>query len=156
MPIYLPDEEPKAAVDYSEPLPKGRYPALVSEATPGQSKGGNEMVTVVFEVQGGKRIWDYLTLSEAALGILARKLKGLGLPYRGVQYDAESLAYALVGRACVLDLIIEKDNKGNLRNKVFDILPADTVIDNTPAPFAPTASASNPYPVPSGNTDLPF
>lgn len=62
-----------------DPIPRGNYVGVIDETTYDESKNGNPMLVVRYEIKDGeyegRRLWDRVTLSDKALPIFKRKIR---------------------------------------------------------------------------------
>ena len=106
------------------PLPEDRYNTKISAAEVGQTKHGNTMITVTFDVIGSKyanrKLWSNFTLTETAQVYIYALLKAVGSDIINEEnVEPEDIARELIGKECSVYATIENSNKpGKLRNKV--------------------------------------
>ena len=163
-PIYLGEEEPTGPP--SQLLTPAEYPAVVGGTKVKESKEGNEYVELefVFDVpQGGKprHLWtnlnfppdgvkpaDWTEKQKAVVNILKRRLRGLGLPYKGSDYPEgltpTTIAAAALGCKAIIDVRTEKRTDWPDRSAIFEVIPWDA-----DAPVVATSTSGE-------DEDLPF
>ena len=122
-----------------EVIPKGTYAAVVDSFEFGESKSGNSMITVIYELTdpeyAGRKIYDWMVLggNGAKFG-LAKVKKFLvrvcpEIPIGSFNPTEVSEEGTTIGKECMVTLKIQTqksgDYKGEKRNTVNDILAAD-------------------------------
>lgn len=142
-------------------VPAGPYPAIIESAEPRTTAGGKDSWKVKFKVTSGPNaghvVWNDFTISpesEGAMKWFRAHMEAMGIPWSWLvenNPDGQQVADALVGRECVLILVIENWNNAD-RNKVKDVKKAGTAVA---AAVAPTAPAFAPAPQPAGPAPLP-
>lgn len=106
------DVEPGQDIDFDTPIPKGLYKCKVSDITSGTSQSsGNPMLTVEYEVvqRGdwkGRKLWDYIVLTDEAAWKLRQFTDALGKRAKGT-LDTD----ALVGEMVLVRVKHETDNR---------------------------------------------
>jgi len=87
-------------------LDAGTYPATIIEAIEKVSKNGNDMIEIVFEVEGGHRIYDYLVFTEKTAFKVDAFLSATGkAPEKGK--EVEIVADELVGVELSIEVEVE-------------------------------------------------
>ena len=90
-------------------LDAGTYPATIIEAIEKVSKNGNDMIEIVFETEGGHRIYDYLVFTEKTAFKVDAFLSAIGkAPEKG--QEVELVADELVGVELNIEVEIEPAN----------------------------------------------
>jgi hypothetical protein len=141
----------------------GAYTMVVDEAFYQTSKKGDPQFRLVLEVEGGplngRKIWAWLTAA-ASSDFSRRKfvdgLKAILGPDATVDLnnpDAEAVAAPLHGkRVSAIVKIEEREDTGEMRPNVKDLLPLKAV---APAPVAPAPAAAAAPAAASGETPPP-
>jgi hypothetical protein len=94
------------------PVPPGRYSVVVVDATDGETRAGDPMITVVLEVVApaeyvGRKVWDRLVFSTKALPRVKKFLSAAG--YEGLDLgDVDVTAETVVGLVVDADLEISE------------------------------------------------
>jgi len=96
----------------------GVYPATIKEAKEKLSKSsGNEMLEIIWRLDNGMLIWDYVTFGEKTAYKVDTLLKSTGhAPKKGEEVELN--ADDMVGWRAFLDLRIEDDKNFGRKNKV--------------------------------------
>ena len=90
-------------------LDAGTYPATIIEAIEKVSKNGNDMIEIVFETEGGHRIYDYLVFTEKTAFKVDAFISAIGkAPQKGK--EVELTADELVGVELNIEVEIEPAN----------------------------------------------
>lgn len=105
------DVEPGQDIDYDTPVPKGVYKAKVADITEGTSQSsGNDMLTVEYElVEGdfkGRKLWDYVVLTDAAAWKLRQFIDAMGVKAKGTLDTVE-----LIGNLVLVRVKHEADSR---------------------------------------------
>jgi len=99
-------------------MPPGVYPATIKSAEEKVSKSsGNDMIEIVWQLENGLTIFDYLTFGPKTLFKVDTFLKATGhAPEKGkeVEINAEDI----IGRRAFLDLRVEDEPQYGKKNKV--------------------------------------
>jgi|GEM_PF-3107820 hypothetical protein len=94
------------------------YPATIKGAREGVSKsGGNDQIELVWELDNGHLIYDYLTFTSKTGFKVDSFLKSIGIAPDAKGVEIEIDAADLIGKRAFLDVRIEKDDYGT-KNKV--------------------------------------
>lgn len=116
--------------DFDEPIPKGVYRVKILSCILTKSSKGNQMLELELEVvkgdHKGRRLWDYITLTEKSRWKLSGLVHALGLKERGSLNPA-----SLVGKSLTVKVKHEtyetEDDDGNtvtkLTSKVGSMIP---------------------------------
>ncbi len=109
-----------------EALPKGTYAVRVDKVTEQTSKNGNLMLNVQLKVIDGEYenrvIFDYITLTEAALWRVQDALIAMGLISED-DVDFELDPSDMIGCECLVKVVIDKQGDYEPSNKVKSYLP---------------------------------
>ena len=99
-------------------LDAGTYPATIIEAIEKVSKNSNDMIEIVFETEGGHRIYDYLVFTEKTAFKVDAFISAIGkAPEKG--QEVELVADELVGVELSIEVEIEPANGPyDAKNKV--------------------------------------
>lgn len=97
---------------------EGQHVVKIVSAELKQSQGGNDMITVAFEVTKGQdkgaRVYENYPLAENALWKLKGMLQAIGMKCDGkVQLDLDKL----IGKICIVEVIDDEYN-GQIRSRV--------------------------------------
>jgi len=109
--------------DSFEPIPEGTYLARIISAEPKTSSSGNPMVEVVWEIQEGeftgRKIWDYLVLTENSYWKVKRYCKRLLGLESGEEFDTSDFE----GIDGVITVEIQAPTEGGRdpRNQIRDV-----------------------------------
>ncbi len=127
-----------------EPLPKGRYTAVIESVMyrVGKEPPHNPYISFTWVITGpsyaGRKIFQNCTLTEKSLWNLKATLKGLDLPHKGqisINYDEVSGIVTepqAVGKPAIIEVSVD-----GTFNRVDGVYP----IDGTPSPInVPTSS----------------
>lgn len=149
--------------DTYEPLPKGRYTAMVDSVTYGLSQAQQPKLTwswmITSEGLAGRKILQTTSLQPQALWVLKMTLKGLGLPHTGnipLNWDEATGIVTqpeAVGLVAFLDLSITTDGKYNQVDLVASI--SGSAASTGPLPVSARPSASKPALVTPGVKSKP-
>ena len=106
-------------------LDAGTYPATIIEAIEKVSKNGNDMIEIVFETEGGHRIYDYLVFTDKTGYKVDAFLSAIGkAPEKG--QEVELVADELVGVELSIEVEIEPaDGPYDAKNKVSQYVAPD-------------------------------
>ena len=129
-------------------MPAGVYPATIKDAEEKISKSsGNDMIEIVWALESGLLVFDYLTFGPKTAFKVDTFLKAVGLaPEKGA--DVEIVAADLIGKQAFLDLIIEPGTcEYRAKNKV------NKYVCEKGTPSAPSAVAGTKK---DDDDDLPF
>ena len=109
-------EEPS---DYS-PIPEGEYLVEVEKVEERSTNAGDEMWSLTFAVvegeYAGRKVWDNMVFSEAAMGRVKLICSRMGLSVKG---EVDLKPSMLMGRRVIVDTYHEEyeDNDGNTKTK---------------------------------------
>lgn len=113
------------------PLPRGIYPAIVSDLTYGLSQAsGNPMWTWVFEVSdgefAGRKLFFHTPFTEAMMPRVKKVISRVAPELLNGPFNPEAVANdgILLGKACRIRVDI-KPYEGVARNNVRDVLPPE-------------------------------
>ena len=108
-----------------EPLPAGLYPATVFDIKQKVGKDSGQPYlefTFALSDQNGRRAWSNYSLQPAALWKLKSTLLALGVPAKSLEGNFELDPKDLLGRECVLELIVDSW-QGKATNSVNEVHP---------------------------------
>ena len=109
--------------DTLEPIPEGQYVAKIASAELKQSSKGNDMIELVFEVTegeyAGRKLWDYLVLTDNSLWKVKRYVSRL----LGLESGNEFEVKEFEGIQCLVTVGIKEGRQGP-GNEVRDVEPA--------------------------------
>jgi hypothetical protein len=116
--------------DYDEPIPKGVYKVKILSCLLTKSSKKNDMFELELEVvkgeHKGRRLWDYVTLTEEAKWKLSGLVHALGLKEKG-SIDPESLQGKTLAIKVKHETYTTEDDEGNeitkITSKVGSMLP---------------------------------
>jgi hypothetical protein len=102
-----------------EAIPPNRYHAFVLDAEEKTSSKGDPMIQLTFEISSGefagRRIWNYLVLSENNMFFVRKCIEALGIEWtEGKPLD---VGLNLIGKQCLIDVKIEL-YQGNEKNAI--------------------------------------
>lgn len=102
-----------------DPIPDGEYVASVVSCKEKTSQNGNAMFEMAYKVEGGehdgRQIFDNLTFTPKAMGMVKSKLIALGFPK---DFAGEVSAEELIGLTCIIVVNTEKSEEYGDRNRI--------------------------------------
>lgn len=132
----------------SGPVPEGEYLVLVDGAEQRTSQQGTPGMNLTLKILGGefdgRKVWDDLWITQAALPYVLHRMQCLGTPIP--QGDFELEPRALIGRKAKIT-VKHKDYQGKLQVRVVAWEPAAGAGGGAPDPLATT---------PANDPDIPF
>jgi len=142
-PTAFGDFDPDAGPEF-EPLPKGDYEAVIAVAEAKTSKAGNPMIALTLEIDhdgSTRKVWDYLTFSDAAKGVVGNKCAALGL--LDELKDGTLTPESFLGCMCRVRIKHETSEQYGTREKVAFYHQGTP--QPKPAPAAPISEADIPF-----------
>jgi len=138
MPInFDPTNVPDQPDDYPL-LPIGEYDAIVASAAEKTSKAGNDMIVLTLEIDHDGRtykVWDYLTFSEAAMGVVKIKCSALGM---SEAFESGTLgAEQFLGVMCRVRIRHQRSEEYGVSEKVASYIGGTPAKKPAPQPEIP-------------------
>lgn len=102
-----------------EPLEEGIYVITISKVEEKIAKSGNPMLTVEFDVEGNRKLWDNYVLTDAALWKLKELCEAVGMDTSQVLNFEPTDIVGLQVQA----KIIQEEYNGDIVNRVKKVYP---------------------------------